>query len=57
MGFPFPDDIDDDDSPLCPVCGAYSPRQCEMLEETGGECPWELMQEDPTPSPAQGSGR
>lgn len=27
-------------------CGAYDKRQCELLEETGGECPWEIEQED-----------
>ena len=32
---------------LCPFCGAYSPRQCEMLEETGGMCPWEESEPDP----------
>jgi hypothetical protein len=37
---------DEDDTPLCPVCGAYSSRSCEMLEEGGGECPWEMMQPD-----------
>lgn len=30
---------------LCPFCGAYSPRQCEMEEETGGNCPWEEVRE------------
>ena len=25
---------------LCPWCGAYSPRQCDLEEETGGACPW-----------------
>ncbi len=28
-------------SPLCPFCGAYSPRSCELEEDTGGFCPWE----------------
>ncbi len=32
---------------LCPFCGAYSPRQCELLEETGGICPWEESEPDP----------
>ena len=32
---------------LCPFCGAYSPRQCELEEESGGVCPWEEMQPDP----------
>ena len=31
----------------CPFCGAYSPRQCELLEETGGFCPWEDGEPDP----------
>lgn len=33
--------------PLCPFCGAYSPRQCELEEETGGVCPWEESEPDP----------
>ncbi len=32
---------------LCPFCGAYSPRQCELEEETGGVCPWEESEPDP----------
>lgn len=32
---------------ICPMCGAYSPRSCELLEETGGVCPWEESQPDP----------
>ncbi len=32
---------------LCPFCGAYSSRQCELEEETGGSCPWEESQPDP----------
>lgn len=39
-------DDDEDDAPLCPICGAYSPRSCEMLDEGCGECPWELMEAD-----------
>lgn len=33
--------------PLCPFCGAYSTRQCELEEETDGNCPWELSEPDP----------
>lgn len=33
--------------PLCPFCGAYSPRQCELEEETDGVCPWEESEPDP----------
>ena len=33
--------------PLCPFCGAYSKRSCELLEETGGSCPWEESEPDP----------
>jgi hypothetical protein len=33
--------------PLCPFCGAYSTRQCDLEEETGGMCPWEEMDDDP----------
>lgn len=25
--------------PLCPMCGAYSPKSCD-LEEECGVCPW-----------------
>ncbi|AMX93759.1 hypothetical protein A4R28_11905 [Mesorhizobium ciceri] len=32
---------------LCPWCGAYSPRQCDLEEETGGVCPWEESEPDP----------
>lgn len=32
--------------PLCPFCGAYSPRQCDLRDETGGECPWEEIMDD-----------
>lgn len=29
-------------TPLCPFCGAYSPRQCELEDEMpGASCPWE----------------
>jgi len=34
---------------LCPFCGAYSPRQCELEEETGGDCPWEMSEPEPDP--------
>ncbi len=27
---------------LCPFCGAYSRRACELTDETDGECLWEL---------------
>ncbi len=27
---------------LCPFCGAYSRRSCELEDETGGECLWEM---------------
>jgi len=36
---------DDDPDDVCPHCGAYDTRRCELLEETG-ECPWEIEQED-----------
>lgn len=33
---------------LCPFCGAYSTRQCEIEdEENGVPCPWEESQPDP----------
>lgn len=31
---------------LCPWCGAYSSRSCE-LEEEMGSCPWEDSELDP----------
>ncbi|MFG1247310.1 hypothetical protein [Xanthobacter flavus] len=31
---------------LCPFCGAYSRRSCE-LEEEMGSCPWEDSEPDP----------
>jgi len=31
---------------LCPWCGAYSKRSCEM-EEDMGVCPWEQSDPDP----------
>lgn len=35
-------------APLCPFCGAYSTRRCEMEDEDiGVECPWlEVMEEE-----------
>lgn len=35
----------DEDRRLCPVCGAYSIRECELREETDGVCPWEEEQD------------
>lgn len=32
---------------ICPLCGSYSARSCELEEETGGSCPWEESQPDP----------
>jgi len=32
---------------LCPFCGAYSTNQCELEEETEGNCPWEMSEPDP----------
>jgi len=31
---------------ICPWCGAYSSRSCE-LEEEMGSCPWEDSEPDP----------
>lgn len=31
---------------LCPFCGAYSSRSCELQEEMGS-CPWEDSEPDP----------
>lgn len=33
------------DEPLCPWCGAYTRRSCEMEEEMG-VCPWEESEPD-----------
>lgn len=33
--------------PLCPWCGAYSKRSCELREEMDGICPWEESEPDP----------
>lgn len=27
---------------LCPFCGAYATRSCELMEEAG-HCPWEMV--------------
>jgi hypothetical protein len=32
--------------PPCPFCGAYSPRSCELEEDTGGFCPWEEIEDE-----------
>ena len=32
---------------LCPWCGAYGPRSCEMREEMNDICPWEESDLDP----------
>jgi hypothetical protein len=34
---------------ICPFCGAYSINTCELIEETGGDCPWEEANEEPDP--------
>lgn len=31
---------------ICPWCGAYDTRNCELEEETGS-CPWEDSEPDP----------
>lgn len=31
---------------LCPFCGAYSSRSCELWEDMGS-CPWEDSEPDP----------
>lgn len=30
---------------LCPFCGAYSSRQCELIEDAGC-CPWEEAEDE-----------
>ena len=32
--------------PLCPFCGAYSPRSCDLSEDAG-VCAWEESEPDP----------
>lgn len=32
--------------PICPFCGAYSTRSCEMTEDVG-ICVWEESEPDP----------
>lgn len=38
-------------SELCPFCGAYSPRSCEIEDEIdGAECPWaDQLADEPDP--------
>lgn len=38
------DDLDDDESPICPYCGAYSARSCDL--EDPDFCPWEDLDDD-----------
>lgn len=42
---------------LCPFCGAYSTRSCELEEElAGAECPWEaLIADEPDPDFLRGT--
>ena len=40
---------DESSSSICPFCGGYSAKSCELEEETGGVCPWEEAQEDEDP--------
>ena len=37
---------DERSNTLCPFCGAYSKRRCELEEEMGC-CPWEESEPDP----------
>lgn len=40
------DDLTPDELPsLCPFCGAYSPRNCDLIDEAGF-CVWEEMDDD-----------
>ena len=36
----MPDNIN-----LCPFCGAYSPRSCDLIEDAGC-CPWEEAEDE-----------
>ncbi|RWD00140.1 MAG: hypothetical protein EOS58_30635 [Mesorhizobium sp.] len=41
------EDYESSGGQLCQFCGAYSPKQCDLREETGGSCPWEESEPDP----------
>lgn len=30
---------------LCPFCGAYSPRSCDLIDDAG-YCAWEEMEDE-----------
>ena len=32
------------DEALCPFCGAYSSRSCDLIEDAG-HCPWEEIED------------
>lgn len=36
------EDASPDQSTLCPFCGAYSTRSCDLIEDAG-HCPWEEL--------------
>lgn len=44
-----PDDERDRKGMICPFCGAYSTRSCELEEEMDGACPWEEMEDEGDP--------
>lgn len=31
---------------LCPLCGGDPLHSCDLKEDNGGECPWEMSKED-----------
>jgi hypothetical protein len=37
------EDVRELEPELCPFCGAYSTRSCDLIEEAGA-CPWEEME-------------
>ena len=37
-----PDSAGDREITLCPFCGAYSPRSCDLIGDAGS-CAWEEM--------------
>lgn len=42
-------DYDAGGGTLCPFCGAYSARSCELREEMDGSCAWEEADDEPDP--------
>ena len=41
------DDVELGEPTLCPFCGAYSIRSCDLFEDAGF-CPWEELDDQAT---------